>query len=291
MEAYFTILILVALVISLILITKTQITNRKCFIKSMKNLEKYGLYDKDNREINISRLLDNISSHGSEKKIGEIVKNYTYTKGNFDRSILDEAKNLINTILNNINETYELFMKLYDVERIEEIVDNKNNKQYIVVFSAHRVNRHASSQLVLSYFKSNNNDIEINYIKTESSSLVGKNTKDNLVSYRNMKSDEVFHKTIQKDISNNEQVDFAKYKPIMKNFNAHLEENKKLVKLHEPCKYNLHEWDLHGVSKQMRLNKRCSVGNNSTVLPPSDPYYNPTMHSASISLDIEPKYY
>ena len=63
-----------------------------------------------------------------------------------------------------------------------------------------------------------------------------------------------------------------------------------MFRLQEPCKYNLHEWDTHGVNKQLKLNTKCSIGNNSDVLPTINPYYNPTMHGPNMNMDILPKH-
>ena len=57
MEANFTILLIVALIVWLILIVKTQITNRKCFLKAKTQLEKYGLMDTTTSENDIPNIL------------------------------------------------------------------------------------------------------------------------------------------------------------------------------------------------------------------------------------------
>ena len=61
-----------------------------------------------------------------------------------------------------------------------------------------------------------------------------------------------------------------RYENLPLNFNCLINETKKLYKLQEPCNYNLHQW-INGVNKQVKLDSRCTVGNNSSVLPTPDP--------------------
>jgi len=290
MEAYFTILLLVALVVFLLLLVKTQVMNRKCFIKNKEKIENYGLFNNNSSEIDIPSILDSLSKKGSNKEIGDIDKHYTYSKGNFERNLLEEATSIINKILNDLNDNYSLRLKLYDIDRIEEIIDKQANKQYIVSFVAYRVDKHATSRLVLCYYKSLNNNISVNYLKSESNSLVGKTTKENTLGpYHHLPAKDSFNKTLLKELPNNNRLDFSRYAPITANFNCEIKENHKLIRLQEPCKYNMHEWDTHGVNKQMKLHKKCSIGNNSDVLPPVNPYFNPTMNGPNINMDIEPR--
>ena len=244
--------------------------------------------DTTTSENDIPNILNSISQNGSKINIEIIDKKYTYTKGNFNRKLLDEITDIIQKSLNDINENYSLHLKLQDIERIEELIDKHDNRQYIVSFIVFKENRHSISRLVLSFYKSSRNNIRINFLKSESDSLLGDNTKKELNPYHHLEINDSYNKTILKDLPNRDRVNLNRYHPVMPNFDTHIEENKKLAKLYEPCKYNLHEWDRHGINKQVKLHQKCSIENNSDVKPPIDPYYNPTMYGLNINLDIQP---
>ena len=246
-------------------------------MKAEEKLENYGTCKDDNPpEIDIHTILNDYSKEGSDKKITNINKHYTYTKGNFNRDLLDKITSITNKLLNEVNDKYRLRIKLYDIDRIEEISDIHDNKQYIVSLLIHKVNEYATSRLILCYYQNRNNNVFVNYLKSESESLVGKTTKlRSLDSYNHLSNNESFNKTLLKDLPNYSKLGLQRYQPLPVNFNCLVTETKQMFRLQEPCNYNLHEWDTHGVNKQVKLNSKCSIGNNSDVLPTINPYYNP----------------
>ena len=119
MDTVFTILLVTAIIVWVILFLKTKITNRKCFLKSKEKLENYGTCKDDNLpEIDIHTILNDYSKEGSNKKITNINKHYTYNKGNFNRDLLNKITSLTHKLLNHINNKYRLRIKLSDIERI-----------------------------------------------------------------------------------------------------------------------------------------------------------------------------
>ena len=155
MEMYFIILLITSLLVFVVVLFRNQFQNRMCFLKKKSDVENYGQCKNSlpKPEKDIHDMLDEYNAKGVSKNITEIDRHFTHSKGNIDGKLLDNINTLINKLLNDVNSKYNLRVKLYDVERIEEILDKEQNRQYLVSFVVHNVDKYSTSRLTLSFIR------------------------------------------------------------------------------------------------------------------------------------------
>ena len=284
MEIYFIILLTSALIVWITIVYKYGILTKNCLIKK-KKIENYGLYkhdsiDKDQLDV----ILDNYSKNNIKKYV-KSGKKTVYSKGNFERKIIEEVTPIINRVINNLNNIHKFHMKIFDIYRIEIMTDNEGNKQVLIIFDIHMLNNYTTTKLVLNYYVSCEKIVNINELKTEMRSLRGRYTdKLEPLPYYHLDSKDSFNKTIHKVHPTVTKLNLNRYDPLPNNFSTLAKCNQKLYPIQEPCNYNLHEWDRFGVNKQVKLHKKCTIGNNSDVMPIRNPYYNPTMYGPNMHM-------
>ena len=74
---------------------------------------------------------------------------------------------IINKLLDEINSVSNLRLKFAELVRIEHLIDNSGNSQFLVQMFIVRINEHATSKLILNVYRSKSGMININSIKLE----------------------------------------------------------------------------------------------------------------------------
>ena len=271
MNILFIIILILAILTFLIGLYNSQIFNRRCFLRSKNKIENYTLTNEDQTD-SIEKILNEYNLTKNSINITNIKKRYSYGKGSTDRKLADNIRCVIENAINDINKKYNMLLRFYEIERIEEIIDSIGNKQYLTYIYVD-FNK-ATHYLIVSHTVLSHNRININYIKRVVDSMISNNKAVNeLASFYN--GDSISrNRYIAKNLYGYNYYNPKKLKSLPNNLDK-LSRDKKTVQ--EPCRYNLHEWDTNGVNRQISLSKGCHIGNNSDRIPSVHLYNNPTV--------------
>lgn len=281
MKLNFTILLAVIITVFLFTIFHEQILNRLSFFRKSRNYEGY-LNHLTKKPHKLSSVLENFNKNLKITTVENILKHSSFGKGNFTENIKLEVMPIVNRVLNDVNNLGNLRLKFTDLDRIEKMQDKTNSLQYIVSFFILSIDTHSSSKLIINFYRTPDNNVNINSIKKESDTLSDiPNLTDKLVSYNHIPKENTLKQYKRKGVLDDNQTNNTTYgapfSSIGKNINDKTKENISFV--NEPCHYNLHIWDTHGVNKRLKLRNRCRMTNNSQNLPPTHLYANPTIFS------------
>lgn len=267
MNMYFT-LLLVIIVIAFLL------TNRK---EEKKIVNNENLRNNQSHK-NLQVALDNYNKRLSKIEVNKIDKHLSFTTGSITQNIKDKVMPIINKLLDEINSVSNLRLKFAELVRIEHLMDNSGNSQFLVQMFIVRINEHATSKLILNVYRSKSGMININSIKLEKDSFkerTGNTAFDNhflpadsLQQYKNTGE--------SRNVRN-----YVNYGAIHDRFSFETVKKPEQVDIQEPCLYNIPMWDKNGVNKTMRARKNCSINNNSQQKPAVHLYNNPTLFSHS----------
>jgi len=281
MKLNFTILFAVTITVFLFTIFHEQILNRLSFFRKSRNYEGYFNHF-TKKPHKLSTVLDNFNKNLQITKVENISKHSSFGKGNFTENIKLEVMPIVNRVLNDVNNLGNLRLKFTDLDRVEKLQDQTNNMQYLVSFFILSIDTHSSSKLIINFYRSPDNKVNINSIKKESDTLADvPNLTDNLVSYNHIPKENTlkqYKRTgVLDDNQTNDTTYGAPFSSMGSNINDKTKANTSFV--NEPCNYNLHLWDSRGVNKRLKLRNRCKMTNNSQQLPPAHLYANPTVFS------------
>ena len=264
---YFT-LLLVIIVIALLLV------NRK---KEKKMVNNENLRNNQSHR-NLQVALDNYNKGLSEIEVNKIDKHLSFTTGSITQDIKDKIMPIINKLLDEINSVSNLRLKFAELVRIEHLMDNSGNSQFLVQMFIVRINEHATSKLILNVYRSKSGMININSIKLEKDSFKERTGNaafdnhflpaDSLQQYKNTGE--------SRNVRN-----YVNYGAIHDRFSFETVKKPEQVDIQEPCLYNIPMWDTNGVNKTIRARKNCSINNNSQQKPAVHLYNNPTLFSHS----------
>ena len=267
MNMYFT-LLLVIIVIAFLL------TNKK---EEKKIVNNENLRNNQSHK-NLQVALDNYNKGLSKIEVNKIDKHLSFTTGSITQNIKDKIMPIINKLLDEINSVSNLRLKFAELVRIEHLMDNSGNSQFLVQMFIVRINEHATSKLILNVYRSKSGMININSIKLEKDSFKERTGNaafdnhflpvDSLQQYKNTGE--------SRNVRN-----YVNYGAIHDRFSFETVKKPEQVDIQEPCLYNIPMWDTNGVNKTIRARKNCFINNNSQQKPAVHLYNNPTLFSHS----------
>lgn len=267
MNMYFT-LLLVIIVIGFLL------TNKK---EEKKIVNNENLRNNQSHK-NLQVALDNYNKGLSKIEVNKIDKHLSFTTGSITQNIKDKIMPIINKLLDEINSVSNLRLKFAELVRIEHLMDNSGNSQFLVQMFIVRINEHATSKLILNVYRSKSGMININSIKLEKDSFKERTGNaafdnhflpvDSLQQYKNTGE--------SRNVRN-----YVNYGAIHDRFSFETVKKPEQVDIQEPCLYNIPMWDTNGVNKTIRARKNCFINNNSQQKPAVHLYNNPTLFSHS----------
>jgi hypothetical protein len=252
----------------------------------------------------LNEILLEYNSQLSYEKITDIpLKEYTYTRTNFDKDLRDLSSKVVNCILHTINKYNNSKYEFTDLEVIKEYKYSDKTLVEVELFVHQRV-LYSTHLLVLKYIYYPNKNIKIQ-------NLISKTTSKEPYQMRTTSTASVcndsspFLKSIlDTDIHCSTPI-VSKYKdrtitvnlnwdnrihPFWYNNQPHaewvvksgpllkdLELLRDICYTQEPCKYELTQWNSQGVHKQIKLEPSCNISNHSSRILDPDPYINPTL--------------
>ena len=281
MKLNFTILFAVTITVFLFTVFHEQILNRLSFFRKSRNYEGYFNHF-TNKSHNLRTVLDNFNKNLKVTKVEKISKHSSFGKGNFTENIKLETMPIINRVLNDINNLGNLRLKFTDLDRIEKLQDENKNTQYLVSFFILSIDTYISSKLIINFYRTNDNQLNINSIKKESDTMADvPNLTGNLITYNHIPKENTLKQYKRTGVLDDNQINDTTYGAPFSSMGANINENTQANTsfVNEPCNYNLHLWDSRGVNKRLKLRSRCKMTNNSQQLPPAHLYANPTVFS------------
>ena len=247
-------------VVGLIVLILTIVSLRDIiFDKLLSSREKNKMYENYthntlSKKIDLDVVLSDYNKSLTEKKIDSIHKNESFGKGSFTSKIREEVMPTINKILNKINTIGHNRLKFIELDRIEKLKDKNNNIQYIIGFFVHSVDTSVTTKLILNYYISNDN-VYINSLRQQSKTEIDSN-KDIISNMSDKQSDSNQWRCIDRKLIKKSNLD-----------------------IDSACKFTLNIWNKNGANKELKLNKNCTIVNNSQMLQEKMPYDNPTIFS------------
>lgn len=248
----------------------------------------------------LNEILNQYNDKLSYEEITDIpIKEYTYTRTNFDRDLRDISTKIVNCILYTINKYNNSKYEFTDLELIKEYKYADKTLIEVELF-VHQRFLYSSHLLVLKYIYYPNKNIKIQSLNTK----ISYDDKIININQINDKPSPYLKSVLDNDINCSKQV-ISKYKdrtiktnlywdntihPFWYNNQPHaawvvksgpllndLELLRDICYTQEPCKYELNQWNTHGVNKQVKLVKSCNISNHSSRILDPDPYVNPTL--------------
>ena len=277
MESLFIILVITALVVYAFSLYNNQLFNRKCFLKTKKELEYYSHAesDKSNNFIYPNRNLEEILQNYNNKLDNNpgslsIIKSYKFAKNNICDSIKPQITNIINKVLNHINNCDNMKFKFLEIETVNKYISGCGKILYRVVFLLYEVNKFTTRKLIVDYI-----------VNGAQFSVLQVNTLQSLAKLPEIKgiedNNQIEYEKIDKyDNSSLFQTNGNRNKWILDTEMTRLN-RMGLMKPQEPCKYDLHQWDETSVGAQIKLDDSCTGINHSDILLAKQPYINPTI--------------
>ena len=277
MESLFIILIITALVIYAFSLFNTQIFNRKCFLKTKKDLENYtqSVSEKSSNFIYPNRNLDQLINNYNSKLNSDpgsfiVVKTYKFVRNNICEKTKPQIENIIGMVLNHLNNCDKMRYKYLDIEMVTKYISGCGKQLFRVVFHMYEVNKFSSRKLILDYL-----------IENHRFRILQLNTLQSLANLPEIQGIEINSVTQYEKIDNyNDSSLFPsgekRNKWILDNEMERLN-RMGVLEPQEPCKYDLNQWDNASINTQVKLDGCCVGINHSDIILAKQPYVNPTI--------------